>query len=333
MKKTTLLMFAVFLICNNIKLHSQVLYSENFDNLQLGDLSTDLTGATPGQGGWYVEIPSNNNMDIRVVSEPGRGNVLGFGWLNGQYATGNARLKNLSSLWNTRTSGNDIFKMEFDLYIKNINLQTTNYFLFGASVMGTGTSRLSGTYSKVEKNKVVIGGGGLIDGNNTDYNYKWVKVEIVLDYSTKKAYLHIPSLNFLFINDFDTKITPTPSVDWAIISFRLDNISHPDAVVKIDNLKLSAIPTLPTFLDVNDYISRKFNLYPNPATNLVTISNSENLSVKQIDIYNVSGKLINTQNFSSESEIQLNVEKLANGTYLLHLQTNEGIAIKKLIKK
>lgn len=330
MKKNTFLAFVVFFIWSNVK--SQVLYSENFDNLQLGDLSNDNTGQTPGQGGWYVEIPSNNNMAIRVIPESGRGNVLGFGWLNGQSATGNARLKNLSSLWNTRTSGNDIFKMEFDLYIKNINFQTSN-FLFAASVMGTGTSHLSHTYSQVEKNKVVIGGSGLIDGNNTDYNYKWVKVEIVLDYSTKKAYLHIPSLNFLFINDFYTKITPTPSVDWVIISFRLDNISHPDAVVKIDNLKLSAIPTLPTFLDVNDYISKKFNLYPNPATDLVTISNSENLSTKQVDIYNLSSKLINTQNFSNESEIQLNVEKLASGTYLLHLHTNEGIAIKKLIKK
>ncbi|SEH59918.1 Por secretion system C-terminal sorting domain-containing protein, partial [Paenimyroides aquimaris] len=40
-----------------------------------------------------------------------------------------------------------------------------------------------------------------------------------------------------------------------------------------------------------------------------------------------------TQNFNEQTEIQLHVENLASGTYLLHLQTNEGMAVKKLVKK
>jgi len=331
MKKNTFLAFVVFLICSNVK--SQVLYSENFDNLQLGDLSNDKTGQTPGQGDWYVVIPSNN-IDVRIVSEPGRGNVLGFGWLNGQTALAyGVGLKNLSSLWNTRTSGNDIFKMEFDLYIKNINLQSSNYYTFAVGTDGLSTNHLSSTYCQMKNNAMVIGGGGTNDGNHTPYNYTWIKVEILHDYNTFKTYYHIPALNFLLIQDFNKKVLPDSIIEVIGMHLSLTNITYSDALVKIDNFKLSAIPTLPTFLDVNNFVSQKLNLYPNPATNLVTISNSENLSVKQIDIYNVSGKLINTQNFSSESEIQLNVEKLANGTYLLHLQTNEGIAIKKLIKK
>jgi len=55
--------------------------------------------------------------------------------------------------------------------------------------------------------------------------------------------------------------------------------------------------------------------------------------VQQVVIYDISGKQLNTQSFNNETEIQLNVENLASGTYMLHLQTNEGTAVKKLVKK
>lgn len=77
----------------------------------------------------------------------------------------------------------------------------------------------------------------------------------------------------------------------------------------------------------------KFQLYPNPATEKVTISNNANILVQKINVYDLTGKLIKTQSFTNDSEIQLNVENLTTGTYQLHIQTNEGTAVKNLIKK
>lgn len=57
------------------------------------------------------------------------------------------------------------------------------------------------------------------------------------------------------------------------------------------------------------------------------------MPVKKVEIYDVTGKLINTEHFNNETEIQLNVEALTNGTYILHLHTNNGVAVKKFIKK
>ncbi|RRA94007.1 T9SS type A sorting domain-containing protein [Paenimyroides viscosum] len=37
--------------------------------------------------------------------------------------------------------------------------------------------------------------------------------------------------------------------------------------------------------------------------------------------------------FFNETFKQLNVENLASGTYMLHIQTNAGLAVKKLVKK
>ncbi len=91
-------------------------------------------------------------------------------------------------------------------------------------------------------------------------------------------------------------------------------------------------PTIVT-LSTNEQLSAKFNIYPNPATNVVNITNNENMLVNQVTVYDISGKQLSMQSFNNEAEIQLNVEHLASGTYLLYLQTTEGIAVKKLVKK
>src|SRR5690606_34174576 len=86
-------------------------------------------------------------------------------------------------------------------------------------------------------------------------------------------------------------------------------------------------------LSAESFLAQKFNLYPNPATNIVNITNGENMLVSKIEVYDITGKLITTENYNNKTEIQLNVEHLASGTYLLHLKTNEGTAVKKLVKK
>src|SRR5690606_7102369 len=96
---------------------------------------------------------------------------------------------------------------------------------------------------------------------------------------------------------------------------------------------LNEVPPEVITLSVNEQLAEKFNLYPNPANNLVNITNNENMFVKEVAVYDTTGKLITTQNYNEQAEIQLNVENLASGTYLLHLQTNEGVAVKKLVKK
>lgn len=103
--------------------------------------------------------------------------------------------------------------------------------------------------------------------------------------------------------------------------------------MKYDNFRLSAIPTRHVHVDVYEWFAAKFNLYPNPATNMATITNNENMVVQQVTVYDIAGKEIKNQTFTNENQVQLNVENLASGTYMLHLQTNEALAVKKLVKK
>src|SRR5690554_1162499 len=109
---------------------------------------------------------------------------------------------------------------------------------------------------------------------------------------------------------------------------------NPSAVVKLDNIKLSALQTLPSHLvSIRDFVSSKFNVFPNPVTDVVTITNSENIGVEQIEVFDISGKTVKSLHFNNENEVQLHLGDFASGTYLLHIQTNEGMAVKKVVKK
>src|SRR5690606_17955529 len=136
--------------------------------------------------------------------------------------------------------------------------------------------------------------------------------------------------NDFFVNvSYPTNISNYVPESFSAITYLAEQTNVTLPVYKFDNLKVT---TLDQVLSTKEILSNQFNLYPNPAIDLVTITNQENRTVKQIKIYDVAGKLMDTQNFENKAEIQLTVGKLTPGTYLLHLQTNEGSAVKKLIK-
>ena len=103
----------------------------------------------------------------------------------------------------------------------------------------------------------------------------------------------------------------------------------PQISIKMDNMKISAIPTLPSYLNVDEFLTSKFNVFPNPASDFVTITNNENIGVEEIEVYDINGKNIKSQNYSNQNEIQLNISDLAAGTYIFHIKTNQCIAVEK----
>jgi hypothetical protein len=107
-----------------------VLYTEDFDNLTIGDLSTDPTGNTPGQGNWYVWIQQSTGQ-AKIISETNRGNVLAIGLSS--FLTDNVKVdqKGLDVLWNNRTPGNNILHIEYDCYI----VQTLNAGILSYTVL------------------------------------------------------------------------------------------------------------------------------------------------------------------------------------------------------
>lgn len=326
MKKLFTNILCLFVLGFSVKLKAQLLFEENFNSYPTGHLNTDYTNTTVGQGGWLLSRGGSATGAAMVTAEAGKGNVL---ILTGTDAVNFRQDYDLIDvLWNNRTAGYNILKFEYEFYgIDN--------FIVGSSILSQGPGLINIAFQSTQKrivanywyatsHKQII-----LKNYNTDpYPFNiWIKVEMFIDYNTNNVYFYIPTLNLQKADSFSHNRMPE-NVSFSATGLNLSSI------VKLDNIKLSALQTLPSYiLSTNEQLAAKFNLYPNPATNVVNITNSENMLVNKVVIYDITGKQLSTQTFNNETEIQLNVENLASGTYMLYLQTNEGIAVKKLVKK
>ncbi len=84
-------------------------------------------------------------------------------------------------------------------------------------------------------------------------------------------------------------------------------------------------------LGVNDFQTNNFKMYPNPATNILTLS-SKNM-IEKVTIYNALGQLIYKQDYSS-NEVTISVSNLSKGIYVITSQIiGNEIVTKQFVKK
>ncbi len=81
---------------------------------------------------------------------------------------------------------------------------------------------------------------------------------------------------------------------------------------------------------VNRQLLRQITLYPNPVKDKLIIRSSGNLKINRIKLYNLSGQLIETFDVNRP---YLEMKHLKPGLYQLNIETTEGTAGFKLIKK
>ena len=74
------------------------------------------------------------------------------------------------------------------------------------------------------------------------------------------------------------------------------------------------------------------NLYPNPASNQLTLEIPWNKSEVLIELISLEGKTIYTQR-TAETVMQFSVNRLPSGMYLVRITGDEGAAIKPLVKE
>jgi len=72
-------------------------------------------------------------------------------------------------------------------------------------------------------------------------------------------------------------------------------------------------------------LADEVKIFPNPTKGQITISNIQNINLKNVEIYSILGSFVNK--FYAEKElntINLDLETLQKGIYLLKLNTNHG---------
>src|SRR5690554_1953672 len=303
----------------------------------------------------------SDNADYQIVAESGRGNILHLGYTNRTFDNTHSVFRtDINAYWQQRTPGNDVLKISFDIFTQEAN----DYFGHFRLKNSDGEQLINLSYNGKHRylnasGKVMM--GGLFQYSDGSYVRlpvnSWVTIEVYIDYGSSTIYYSLPALNNytvmfqvpdLYFGGIDTEGNPLPDDSPVKFWFMgeggfkrepnggpgIDPNRDKPFRLRIDDINISAQNTVPVVnLSINEFLSEKFSLYPNPASNNVTITNSENRQVNQIAVYDVSGKLLTTQNYNAGEVLQLNVANLASGTYLLHLRTTEGVAVKKLVKK
>ena len=346
MKKYILYLITI-IFCNTVT--SQVLYTENFNNLTVGTVSNDATGTTPGQGGWFTQggVPA----DYSIATEPGKGNILRFEPITATMTYRDVFRTDLAIHWQQRTAGNNVLKFAFDFYIDDndneYSTTNTDIVLFDKN-----NKLLVGYEYRLSIRSLTVSIRDKPNGTSAGYLFlngqrlvlsknMWLTFEMYLDYDNSKVYYSIPALNYTVAYS-TIPLDPGGHSENDGVPVKLlirnekkfNGSNNSNYTLKYDNINFSAQNTVPVVtVGTDEVLANSFNLYPNPANNVVNITNNENRLVNKIEVYDTTGKLINSQSFNEQTELQLNVENLASGTYMLHLKTNEGTAVKKLVKK
>ena len=123
------------------------------------------------------------------------------------------------------------------------------------------------------------------------------------------------------------------------------NMNHPDANVMLsvightgdcgDSEPSEALVIELTGYGVDEVSAAEVNVHPNPTNDIINVSIENITADVQITLYNSVGQVVYTQNEAVDNGLNtvINLGDFSNGTYILQVRSEEGIWMKRVIKK
>lgn len=350
MKKTLLL--GAFLLGAFFTTNAQILESENFNSLTLGSIGADLTGATAGQGGWYVEsgngdaptTGNNSNATNFQVVASGQSSTNG---LTVTTSNGNKGYRfmykgAIGTSWLTRTSGNNIIQLEYDFFTGSASTSTTQNGMSVYGLDGTSLRTVAG-FSYVPSTKTLYGVAYLKNGAvfgtylialgtaNTAIvltDNTWYRIGVAYNTTTGEViwkgsnfYTGVNAANYAgpFAPAEIVITSATPATNTASAQHTYDNyVATATATENLLNAK--------EFSNV-----AKLSVYPNPTNGIVNISNDSN-ALNSVDVLDLNGRTVKSIKLTGETSAQVNISDLSAGVYMMNISSDQGSVTKKIVK-
>lgn len=98
--------------------------------------------------------------------------------------------------------------------------------------------------------------------------------------------------------------------------------------IAFDAVQWNYAPSTTGISQINSEIH--ISISPNPAKNMITISDNEMYKEMHVSIFDVQGKQIVDYNFKKQNPIDLDVSNFSKGIYFVKIQTEKNIETKKL---
>lgn len=347
MKKT--LLISGLLLGSVFGANAQILESQNFNALTIGNVGTVTTGATAGQGGYYTFIEAGgtnaSNASFQVVADAaaGRNQVL---QIIGSNAAAGTRLmfkEGLENAWANRTAG-EVLQLEFSFFTGPVTASTST---LRPAVFGTDENPIGGFNFRMDTKELLGYAWGDFNDTGTSGPYvitlgqaplilpanTWVSVGFAYDtlngrFQWKCNYGGNTVINGGLNGDGGYEPAVFNILYFASAQQTTNTVS---STVRFDDYSLTAVPAI-NLLSLDKVVAENsFSVYPNPASNVVNIKSSTNSSIENISIVDLNGRTVKN-NAVSGNEVQVNISDLSAGVYMMNISSDQGSVTKKIVK-
>ncbi|MCU7613787.1 T9SS type A sorting domain-containing protein [Chryseobacterium sp. GMJ5] len=314
--------------------NAQTIATENFTSLTTGNLSTDVTGTTAGQGGYYAYGGAASDYQIATI-DAAHGNSLKLTSGNGYSATANTFNRfAFKSITATALLTNDILRGTLEIYtgpatgagkIQAVLYDATsgivgiNYDYATKKISGMGRLTLVSTGVS---SFYTIGLGTATYPANT-----WVSVSFTYNKTTGAYSWTYPEGTYSFTNasySLNPGLTPT-EYDFVSVTSTGNTVANQAAIDNV-NLQFTNAATLATS-DIKAVKNASISIYPNPTNDFINIKSDSKIS--NIEVFDVAGRKMDIKADNNK----VDVRNLTSGSYMITFENREGKTTEKFIKK
>ncbi len=341
MKKTLLL---VTFLGGCFIMNAQLLESADYEGLTIGNVGTDLTGTTAGQGGYFTfsvaPVVSATVADFQIVADNAtQGKVY---QITGPPNATESKITwktDLATTWGTRTLDNDVIEIEYDFFTgaATTSKSTTGFRLYNAAGQTVAGFRF------VPETKVITG-LARYNNNGTIGTYffnlgaanaplpllasTWYRIGFAFNKTTGLVTWKGPGF-YASVTGTEIGIDPD-EVDFVVAAGTGNAVS---SVSRFDNYTARATATeaLLGLEELEAPVSASIKLYPNPVKDVLHL-NVTNLTISNIEIMDLNGRIVKAMSVNNASDVNINVSDLSAGVYMINIYSENNKTTKKFIK-
>ncbi len=312
-----------------------------------------------------INASDPNNWDTPIVFDPTNSQVLYYGtnrvykttnsafsWavispdLSNGPSTGNLAFGTITSIGVSSLDATIIYAGTDDGNVWKTDDSGTNWNLISSTLPDRWVTKV--LTDRTDANTVYVTFSGYRYGEDSGHVYKSIdKGSTWIDISGDLPDIPINDIekdifgNLFLGTDIGVLASNNEGVSWQVLGDNLPSVVVTDLHIHEASGFLYAatygrssykIDINEDILDVEDTtLTSKLVIYPNPASDLITISFPISINDASIIIYDQLGKVQLSKRFFGKKEIQLDISSVKSGIYFMKITGNNTASIKKII--
>lgn len=326
----------------------QVILNQNFNLFTNGNIATDITGATAGQGDWYIYGGTGTTpADFQIVNidvPHGKSAQITSG--AGYSSTSNPHNRFLfySTTTPVASPSNDIVSVEMQFFTGPATgagrLQAMLYTTAGLPFLGITYDYSTKKIGGLGRLTTTAGASGFYNFNLGTHTFpanSWVTVAFL--YRKSDGLMNYEYTDGTTANTFSGGFSTPPSgytLETGHVPAEIDIVNSTNTgntvanVAAVDNINM--VYTNATLLGVDDVKGATLGkemiaVYPNPTTEILSIKSD--VKVKSVSVFDMSGKKVDVKLEGNT----VDVKHLESGAYMINIETKNDVQSLKFIKK